>query len=164
VPCIMRWPGRIPPNTVCSEPAMTIDIFPTMTSLVGAELPQHPVDGRDIWPLMSGKAQATSPHEALYFYYGNTLEAVRSGRWKLHFPHKYRTLSDRDGGHEGIPVLYDQAETDWALYDLKEDVGETRDLITSFPKVAARLKMLAERFDEDLQAQRRPRGGLTDSS
>lgn len=164
VPCIMRWPGRIPSGTVCSEPAMTIDIFPTIASLVGAELPRHPIDGQDIWPLMLGKGQAVSPHEALYFYYGNTLEAVRSGRWKLHFPHRYRTLSDRDGGRDGIPVLYDQADTDWALYDLQEDVGETRDLAASFPEVAARLKELAEGFDRDLQAQRRPRGKLTDSS
>ena len=164
VPCIMRWPGRISPGSVCSEPAMTIDIFPTLAALIGAELPDHPLDGRDIWPLMQGEPHAPTPHEALYFYYGNTLEAVRCGRWKLHFPHSYRTLSGREGGSGGIPVLYDQAETDWALYDLQQDVGETANVYTSFPELASRLKALAEKFDQDLQAQRRPRGMITDSS
>jgi arylsulfatase A-like enzyme len=164
VPCIMRWPGRIPPGTICSEPAMTIDVFPTLAALIGAELPDHPVDGRDIWSLVKGTAGATCPHEALYFYYGNNLEAVRSGRWKLHFPHKYRTLSGREGGREGIPVLYDQAETDWALFDLWEDIGETANLIATYPDVTAHLKEMAAKFDEDLQSQRRPRGVITDSS
>ncbi len=164
VPCIMRGPGRIPPGTICSQPAMTIDIFPTIAALIGAELPEHPLDGLNIWPLMHGESRSISPHEALYFYYGSTLEAVRCGRWKLHFPHSYRTLSGRGGGSEGIPVLYDRAETDWALYDLHEDIGETTNLIASFPDVAARLRDLAEKFDQDLQAQRRPRGVITDSS
>jgi arylsulfatase A-like enzyme len=113
---------------------------------------------------MHGESRAVSPHEALYFYYGNKLQAVRSGHWKLHFPHSYRTLSGRGGGSKGIPVLYDRAETDWALYNLQEDIGETTNQIASFPEVAARLRALAERFDQDLQAQRRPRGVITDSS
>ena len=163
VPCIMRWPGRISPGSVCSEPAMTIDIFPTLAALIGAELPDHPLDGRDIWPLMQGEPPALTPHEALYFYYGNTLEAVRCGRWKLHFPHSYRTLSGRQGGSGGNPVLYDRAETDWALYDLQQDAGESVNVYASFPEVASRLRALAERFDQSLQAHRRPRGVIMDS-
>ena len=62
VPCIARWPGRIPAGSVCREPAMTIDVFPTVARLIGAELPAHPIDGRDIWPLLAGQPGARSPH------------------------------------------------------------------------------------------------------
>src|SRR5262249_909147 len=86
MPCIMRWPGKIPGGSVCREPVMSIDILPTMGKLAGAELPKLPIDGLDIWPLISGKPGARSPHEALYFYWFNHLQAVRSGRWKLHLP------------------------------------------------------------------------------
>ena len=51
VPLLARWPGEIPPNSRCSEPAMTIDLLPTVARLIGAELPKHPIDGKDIWPL-----------------------------------------------------------------------------------------------------------------
>lgn len=163
VPCIMRWPGCIPQGSICNEPAMTIDIFPTLAALLGAELPPHPLDGRDIWPLLRGDPGVSSPHDALYFYSGNNLEAVRSGRWKLHLPHRYRTLSGREGGKGGNPVLYDMTETDWALYDLREDIGESTNVIASYPEVAARLKAMAEEFDTELQSQRRPRGVITGS-
>src|SRR5690606_8879359 len=48
VPCIMRWPGKIPAGVVQDEPAMTIDILPTVATLIDAELPQHQIDGLDI--------------------------------------------------------------------------------------------------------------------
>ena len=57
VPAIMRWPGRIPAGTVCNELAATIDILPTFAALIGAELPSHTIDGKDIAPLMFGPAK-----------------------------------------------------------------------------------------------------------
>jgi arylsulfatase A-like enzyme len=158
VPFIARWPGRIPEGAVCREPAMTIDILPTIAGLLGAELPAHPIDGKDIWPLLSGEPGAVSPQEAYYFYQGNRLEAVRSGRWKLHFPHAYRTLAGREGGAGGMPVRYEQAETGLALFDLAADPGESRDLVEDFPEVVGRLTAMAQAFDADLQAHRRPHG------
>jgi len=143
VPCIMRWPGHIPAGTECREPAATIDIFPTIARLIGAELPSLPIDGRDIWPLMSGVEGATSPHDALYFYWGNELQAIRSGRWKLHFPHEYRTLAG-PGGQDGLPTVYTQQKTGLALYDLETDIGETTDVQSEEPEVVARLMALAD--------------------
>ncbi|MEA3368267.1 MAG: sulfatase, partial [Planctomycetota bacterium] len=68
-PCIMRWPGRIPAGHVCREVATTMDLLPTLARLAGARQPQDRViDGRDIWPLMSGQPGATSPHEAFYYH------------------------------------------------------------------------------------------------
>jgi arylsulfatase A-like enzyme len=149
-PCIMRWPGKIPAGSVCREPCMSIDIFPTVARLVGAALPQHPIDGRDIWPLLSGQAGARSPHEALYFYWGQHLQAVRSGRWKLHFPHEYRTLAGRPGGTGGKPAPYSTARTELALFDLEADVGEQRNVADEHPDVVRRLTALAEKAREEL--------------
>jgi len=162
VPFIARWPGRIPEGAVCREPAMTIDILPTIAGLLGAELPPLPIDGKDIWPMLSGVPGAASPQEAYYFYQGNRLEAVRSGRWKLHFPHAYRTLAGREGGTGGIPVLYEQAETGLALFNLEEDPGESSNLTESHPEVVGRLTALAQAFDADLQAHRRPHGVVSE--
>jgi len=149
-PTIMRWPGRIPAENVCSEPCMTIDILPTVAALTGAKLPGHKIDGLDIWPVMSGQAGAKSPHEALFFYWANALEGVRSGKWKLHFPHGYRTMAGKPGGIGGKPALYSQARTGLALYDLSADAGETTDLAEKNPDVVKRLKALADAARADL--------------
>jgi arylsulfatase A-like enzyme len=149
-PCLMRWPGRIPAGAVCREPAMTIDVLPTVVRLAGAELPGHRIDGLDIWPLMSAQPGARSPHEAYYFYWDRHLQAVRAGRWKLHFPHPYRTLAGKPGGTGGKPAPYSQAQTPLALYDLEQDPGETTDVADRHPEVVGRLKALAEKAREDL--------------
>jgi arylsulfatase A len=131
VPFVARWPGHIPAGLVCSEPAMTIDVFPTVARLLGASLEgQRSIDGLDIWPLMSGEPGATSPHEALYFYYHkNDLQAMRVGKWKLHFPHGYRTMNGRSVGADGIPGKYDyDVKTGVELYDLEADIGEKNDV------------------------------------
>ncbi len=149
-PTVMRWPGRIPAGKVCREPAMTIDILPTIAKLIGAKLPAHKIDGRDIWPLMAGQPGARSPHEALYFYWGRHLQSIRSGKWKLHFPHGYRTLAGRPGGKGGRPARYSQGKTGLALYDLEKDVGEKTNVADRHPDVVARLKALADKAREDL--------------
>ena len=84
---------------------MTIDVLPTIARLVGAPLPERPIDGLDISPLLLGEAGARSPHEALLFYYGTELRAVRGGRYKLLLPHRSQTL-DGPGGSGGIPGKY----------------------------------------------------------
>jgi arylsulfatase A len=149
-PTIMWWPERIPAGTVCKTPAMTIDLLPTIAHLVGARLPKHPVDGRNIWPLVAGLPGAESPQEAYYFYYGNQLQAVRMGRWKLHFPHDYRTLHGRPGGQSGLPAPYQQAKIGLALFDLEKDAGETTDVLDRHPDVVAKIGALADRIRAEL--------------
>ena len=159
-PCIMRWPGTIPAGHVCSEPVMAIDLLPTIAGLVGGELPQHKIDGLDIWLLIAGEPNAKSPHEALYFYWLDELEAVRSGKWKLHFPHSYRSLDGRPGGTGGKPVKYSQAHTELALFDLEKDVGETTNVAADYPQIVERLTALGQKFDQELNATKRPHGVL----
>jgi arylsulfatase len=150
-PCIMRWPGHIPAGSICEEPLMTIDILPTLARLVGAELPGHPIDGVDVWPLIAGQPGAHNPHDAYYFYYNkNELHAVRSGEWKLFFPHKARTMEGQLPGADGKPGKYKPLAVGRELYNLHNDPGETRNVADAHPAVLARLDALAEKARADL--------------
>lgn len=148
-PCIMRWPGKIPAGTTCDELTATIDILPTVANLIGAKLPGHPIDGQDIWPLMAGVAGAKTPHEYYCYYWGNELQCIRSGDWKLHFPHSYRSLTGKPG-NDGTPNGYTQGKTDLALFHLVEDIGETKDVKDQHPEVVARLQALADKCRQEL--------------
>jgi arylsulfatase A-like enzyme len=154
VPCIMRWPGKIPAGSTCGDMLMTIDLLPTLAKLVGAEPPKHPIDGRDIWPLITGAPGAKNPHEAYAFWYqNNQLQAVISGdgRWKLQLPHTYRTLAGRPGGTNGIPAKYQDATIEKAeLYDLRHDVSETTDVAAANPAVVQQLQAFAEKMRTQL--------------
>jgi len=130
VPCVVRWPGKIPAGTVCAEMATAMDILPTFSRLAGASVPtDRTIDGRDIWPLMSGAEGASSPHEALFFYRANRLQAMRSGKWKLILP------------QDGSPT---------ALYDLEADIGESKDVSGAYPIVVRRLSEMAQKCREDI--------------
>jgi len=146
VPCIMRWPGRIPAESACSEPVMTIDILPTIAKLIGADLPARTIDGESIAALMLGKHGAASPHQALFFYYHrNDLESMRMGTWKLHFPHTYRSIVGQTPGKGGTPGPYNwNAAIALELFDLEYDVGETANVADQHPEVVAKMQELAD--------------------
>ena len=137
---------------------MTIDLLPTIAKLIDADLPKHRIDGKDISALLTEDAK--SPQEAYYFYYGNQLQAVRQGKWKLHFPHGYRTMAGKPGGTGGIPTNYSQAKIGLSLFDLNLDIRESTDVKERFPKIAKRLKSLGEKFNEELQQSKRPAGRI----
>ena len=109
---------------------------------------------------MAGKAGAKCPHEALYLYYGEDLHAVRSGKWKLHFPHHYRTMAGRRGGTGGKATAYSSGHTDWALYDLERDIGELFDVAKEHPDIVERLKKLGNKSIEEIKQNRREPGRL----
>ena len=147
VPFVARWPGRIPAGVVNRQPAMTIDLLPTMAKLAGAATPKERIDGLDIWPLLT-KRNAPPVHDALYFYWGRELHAVRSGRWKLHLPHPYQHLEQAGGG--GKPGRYVRQEIGLALFDLEKDIGETTNVADQNPEVVKKLMTFVERAREDL--------------
>ncbi len=153
VPCVMRWPGHIPRGT-CGDMLMTIDLFPTIARLVGAELPAHKIDGLDVWPLISGAPGAKNPHDAYWFYYeNNQLQAVTTGdgQWKLQLPHTYRTLGGRPGGTNGIPAKYEQRHLEAPeLYDLAAEVSETTNQADNHPELVLRLMSIAAQAREEL--------------
>jgi arylsulfatase A-like enzyme len=98
------------------------------------------MDGRDLSPLLFSEVGATSPHEAFYFYQMDQLQAVRSGRWKLHL-----ALNDKQrnwGKSEGpVPAQ---------LFDLAAEISEETDVSSEHPEVVARLTALAEEARERL--------------
>lgn len=150
-PFIARWPGKIPANTECREPAMTIDLLPTFARLAGGKLPEHKIDGLDIWPLFAGEAGVKNPHESYWFYYAsNELQAVRSGPWKLVLPHRYRTMEGQAAGQDGQPGKYRMEQTGQTLYDLQADPGEKVNVAAQNPEIVRKLETFAEQARADL--------------
>jgi len=144
VPCILRFPGRIPAGRVSSTPWMTIDVLPTIAELIGASLPAREIDGKSALALWKGGDE--SPQEAYYFYYHeNQLEAMRAGKWKLHFPHGYRSMVGQTPGSGGMPGKYDWgAKTGLALYDLEQDLS------AQHPELLKRLQGMADSMRQRL--------------
>ncbi|WPP52686.1 sulfatase family protein [Catalinimonas niigatensis] len=150
-PCIIRYPGKLEAGKVIDVPLMTIDILPTLAALTGAELPEKKIDGKNMWPVLTGES-ADSPHEAYFFYYKvNELHGVRYGDWKLYFPHTYRSLNGRKGRNDGLPVDYEQLSFDQIeLYNLREDISETNNVAAEHPEIVEKIKTLADEMRQEL--------------
>ena len=149
VPFVARWPGRIPKGASGGVPAMTIDLLPTFARLAGTAVPGgRLIDGRDMWPLLANERGARAPHDALYFYWGRELHAVRSGRWKLHLPHPYQSL-DRAGA-DGVPGKYVRRDIGFSLFDLERDAAETTNVADRHPAVVRKMLEYVDRARDDL--------------
>lgn len=134
VPFIARWKGKIPAGRVDDTLISSIDILPTFAKLVGAKLDEDRViDGKDISPILMGEEGAKTPHEAFYYYFKDNLECVRSGDWKLRVKHI------RNKKFKGP-----------ALFNLKDDIAETKNLVEQHPEVVKRLAVLVEKARKDL--------------
>lgn len=132
---VMRWPGTIPAGKECSEMVTSMDLLPTFATLAGVTAPSNVViDGKDIGSLIQGHPDAKSPHEAFYYYFRDTLECVRSGRWKL------RVAQVRGGEKMEFPQLY----------DLKTDIEESINLADQHPEVVQKLLRLATTARQEL--------------
>ncbi len=150
-PAIFRWPGKIPPEGVCEAMASTMDILPTVAKLAGAELPSgHVIDGKDIWPLTQNPNTAQSPHDALFFYNCDNLQAVRWKHWKLHLPRSPEMLPWWQG-NRGIRELKEPL-----LIDLRTDIAEKRDVAGDHPEVVQHMLELAQQCRERLGDFRHP--------
>jgi arylsulfatase len=153
VPAIMKWKGKIPEGRVQDKPLMSIDLLPTIAYVTGASLPQKPIDGKNVWPLVSMENNASSPHEAYFVYYNkNELQAVIMGKWKLYFPHRYRSLPDDFvAPSNGIPGKYGMIDLEEVeLYDLENDPSETKNVSGDYPEVVKKMSALADNAREDM--------------
>jgi len=149
VPFIAHWSKKIPPGKISDEPAATIDILPTIAKLIGENLPENKIDGKNIWPLLSGQSNAKSPHDALFFYYGNNeLQAMRSGKWKLYFPHKYNSV--KQSGNNGLPGKCEMLSVGLELYDLSTDVSEAKNVAQENSDVIERMQTMADNIRDEL--------------
>ncbi|QDU43543.1 Arylsulfatase [Symmachiella dynata] len=143
VPCIVRQPGTVPAGEVSDELCTTMDLLPTFAKLSGGSAPENRIiDGKNIAPILVGDDGATSPHEAFYYYQRGQLQAVRSGKWKLHLalPNPRRQKQPRK----------------MALYDVATDLGETTNLADEHPGIVKKLQRLAEAARKDLGDEGNP--------
>ena len=144
-PFIIRYPNGLKGGRNIDTPVMAIDILPTLAEITGSALPDGIIDGKSVWKLLSGDSKE-SPQEAYYFYYRvNELHGVRYDKWKLYFPHNYRTMEGQQPGKDGLPgdyVYLDLKEIE--LYDLSVDLGETTNVADKYPEVVEKIKQLAD--------------------
>jgi len=112
VAALCRWPGRIGPGSVISEPLWSPDLFIACATLAGAEPPRDVVfDGKN--PLPALTEGAPSPHRALFFVYRKHA-ALRMGEWK---------------------IVRERPDDPWQLFNLRDDISETRNLARHRPGV-----------------------------
>lgn len=144
VPSIIKFPNGLRPSII-DEPVMAIDWMPTFANITKSKLSQNKIDGKDIWPLLSGELNQT-PHKELYFYYRvNELHSIRMNEWKIQFSRTYRSLNGREGGKNGIPVKYDMNVIEHnELYNLKDDPEEKINVYDKFPEIAKKMEKLAD--------------------
>jgi arylsulfatase A len=140
-PFLARWPGHIPAGKVCRGVAGTIDIVPTVAKLCGAALSSNPVDGIDIWPLLSG-SKPQLEREALLYFDNWDVQCARWGRWKLHFARYNSFIYGPAPGAGRVNVKLPNPE----LYDLEADPDESYDVAPENPKVVAEIKGRVERL------------------
>jgi len=144
-PFIARWPGKLPAGKVIDVPVMAIDILPTIAEITDSKLPEKTIDGMNVWKVLTGESEK-SPQEAYFYYYRvNELHGVRYGKWKLYFPHTYRTMNGQEPGKDGLPGEYRMIDLEQIeLYDLENDESETKNVADEHPEVVEKIKELAD--------------------
>ena len=115
VPAIISWPGNLPQNEVRNQIATGCDWFPTIMELCKIPAAEHKIDGKSLLPVINSKS-ARSAHKIFHWKSGNSV-AVREGKWKL-------VMSGK------------KVE----LFDLPNDLGESRNLIKEHPKTVKKLR------------------------
>ena len=132
IPYLVRWPGKIKPNTVSDLLFSQVDVFPTLAELADAKAPGD-LDGMSILTELVGEdvtGHKQQQHDFLYWEYGSQT-AVRMEQWKA------------------IRVRKDGA---WALYDLAKDISETKDLASEYPEVLGKMIAHADASHEPWKA------------
>ena len=135
VPALAWGPGIIRRGIVSQEIASSIDLLPTFASWLGITVPNK-VDGQNILPLL--KSSESSGRKYFHYFDGLLCMAVRDERFKLH----------------------KNIHGDFTLYDLKNDIGEKKDVLSYFPEVAARLKKVMLDYEYRLNKERRMPGRI----
>jgi arylsulfatase len=143
-------PGRIPSGKVCDGVASTMDILPTVAKLCGVNLPAQPLDGIDIWPLLSGQKKEIE-REALLYFDNVNLQCARIGRYKIHIARYNSAVYSPapPGGRVNLPLPQPE------LYDLSIDPDESYDIAPERPEVVkdlqARIERLIAGFPENVR-------------
>ncbi|EDM25378.1 arylsulfatase A (precursor) [Lentisphaera araneosa HTCC2155] len=154
-PLIVKYPKMIPPNSASKKVFCSIDLMPTILDLAGGPHPDNKIDGKNVLDLMTDKKGAKNPHHYYYFSTGRHLEAIMSanGRWKLHLPHSYRHV--QVAGADGFDAKYSRPQQPLALYDMKNDPMESKNIISNYPELADELKQAAQAYIKKPQSKQK---------
>jgi arylsulfatase A-like enzyme len=132
LPCIVRWPGKVPAGRVNDAIFATIDFMPTFASLAGFDVPDdRRIDGIDQTELLFGKRETGRDH----FYF--QAAGVRQGKWKY---------LKANAHFYGYAIEDDRQKTE-ELYDLEADLGEQTNLAAKFPDKVAELRSLTQSIE-----------------
>jgi arylsulfatase A-like enzyme len=141
VPFVISWKGHLAAGTADSRPIIQLDVLPTALAAAGVESqPDWKLDGVDLLPFLTGKASGT-PHESLYWRLGGMM-AIRKGDWKL--------VKTREGPLRDVDpaVLSDLSSAE--LYNLEDDIGETKNLAPAHPDKVKELAEAWQRWNKEL--------------
>ncbi|WP_346863612.1 sulfatase [uncultured Draconibacterium sp.] len=147
---IIKYPAKLKGKQQSEQAMMTIDLLPTLCDICNVPLPETEIDGKNVWDIITQKDGAVNPHEYYAFTNGKDFEAVMSGdgKWKLHLPHNYRTMTEVKG-KDGMPGKYDYtAKIELSLFDMVNDPFETTNVITEHPEIAKKLQEFADKHKE----------------
>ena len=143
-PMMVRWPGRVRPQSRCNHYLIIEDFFPTILEMGGVEKYRVPqtIDGRSFMPLLTEKRKSSKGRSLVWNYpnvWGNEGPAIslncaiRRDQWKL---------------------IYDYKTGEKQLYDIENDIGESHNLATEQPKIVRRLSRELGRELRKMNAQR----------
>jgi arylsulfatase A-like enzyme len=129
------WPGHIPAGTTVKEPIHAVDWYPTLVKLAGAPKEQKlPLDGLDIMPVLTEKA--ASPHDAILLHGTRPgVAAIRMGDWKL-LVNASQVDAEEVAEENAASLSSGKVE----LYNLKDDISETKDLAAAQPEKVKELR------------------------
>ncbi|MFO1023352.1 MAG: sulfatase [Planctomycetales bacterium] len=145
VPFAIQWKGKLPAGVTYDQPIIQLDLLPTALAAAGVTAkPDWKLDGVNLLPYLTGQNSA-QPHQTLYWRFGPQF-AIHHGDWKLVAYDPQVESSKRLNRLRNDPVGPPK------LYNLKQDIGETRDLTSQHPEKVAALQKLWQ----DWNAQQAP--------
>jgi len=151
VPFVACRKGHIPAGTVCDDPAMNIDLFPTCLAMAGLSIPEDRiVDGRNIENLLVNRPM-DDPHDYFFFYHHGELEAIRQGNWKYVRSINHYSWPMPVNKKLGGLTRYTKGPLPM-LFNLERDPGESYNLINKYPDRAKGLASVMEWWDKEMEA------------
>ncbi len=151
VPLFVNWPGVVAPGKSSGEPVIGVDIYPTICAIAGAPLPDQPVDGRSLLPLLKGENE-TFGTRPVYWHFPAYLESYSNTEEQRDPLFRARPVAAIRIGDYKLKEYYEDGHI--ALYHLKDDIRERKNLADERPEKRDELLKELHRWQDELGAKR----------